>query len=319
VTYNELFVAVKNYLQNDFPSNVWTNVVDTGVITSDGTSQINFFIQQAEERVYNTVQIPALRKNVTGLTTDGNKYLSCPSDFLSVFSMAVVDGSGNYEYLLNKDVNFIRGVYPNPTGEGLPKYYALFGPTVVTGTITDELSFILGPTPDANYTIELHYYYYPESIIQSPVVSLGAITAGSGYPNGTYYNTPLTGGVGTGAAADIVVSGGAVTSVSLVSGGVNYIIGNSLSAALNSGSGFSIPVTTIGNSNGRTWLGDNYSPVLLYGTIVEAYTFLKGEVDLIAQYEKKYQEALAQLNRLGTGLERGDAYRDGQAKIKVNP
>ncbi len=319
MTYNELFVAVKNYLQNDFPSNVWTNVVDTGVITSDGTSQINFFIQQAEERVYNTVQIPALRKNVTGLTTDGNKYLSCPSDFLSVFSMAVVDGSGNYEYLLNKDVNFIRGVYPNPTGEGLPKYYALFGPTVVTGTITDELSFILGPTPDANYTIELHYYYYPESIIQSPVVSLGAITAGSGYPNGTYYNTPLTGGVGTGAAADIVVSGGAVTSVSLVSGGVNYIIGNSLSAALNSGSGFSIPVTTIGNSNGRTWLGDNYSPVLLYGTIVEAYTFLKGEVDLIAQYEKKYQEALAQLNRLGTGLERGDAYRDGQAKIKVNP
>jgi hypothetical protein len=319
VTYNELFVAVKNYLQNDFPSNVWTNVVDTGVITSDGTSQINFFIQQAEERVYNTVQIPALRKNVTGLTTDGNKYLSCPSDFLSVFSMAVVDGSGNYEYLLNKDVNFIRAAYPNPTTEGLPKYYALFGPTVVSSTVTDELSFILGPTPDAAYNVELHYYYYPESIIQSPVASLGAITAGSGYPNGTYYNTPLTGGVGTGAAADIVVSGGAVTSVSLVSGGVNYIIGNSLSAALNSGSGFSIPVTTIGNSNGRTWLGDNYSPVLLYGTIVEAYTFLKGEVDLIAQYEKKYQEALAQLNRLGTGLERGDAYRDGQAKIKVNP
>jgi hypothetical protein len=239
MTYNELFIAVKNYLQNDFPTNTWTDVAGTGVTTSDGTNQINFFITQAEERIYNTVQIPALRKNVTGVTTDGNKYLSCPSDFLSVFSMAVIDGTGNYEYLLNKDVNFIRAAYPNPTTEGLPKYYALFGPTVVSSIITDELSFILGPTPDAAYNVELHYYYYPESI---------------------------------------TVAG-----------------------------------------DGRTWLGDSYSPVLLYSTLVEAYTFLKGEQDMIAQYEKKYQEALGQLNRLGTGLERGDAYRDGQAKIKVNP
>ena len=239
MTYNELFIAVKNYLQNDFPTNTWTDVAGTGVTTSDGTNQINFFITQAEERIYNTVQIPALRKNVTGVTTDGNKYLSCPSDFLSVFSMAVIDGTGNYEYLLNKDVNFIRAAYPNPTTEGLPKYYALFGPTVVSSIITDELSFILGPTPDAAYNVELHYYYYPESI---------------------------------------TVAG-----------------------------------------DGRTWLGDSYSPVLLYSTLVEAYTFLKGEQDMIAQYEKKYQEALGQLNRLGTGLERGDAYRDGQAKIKVSP
>jgi len=239
MTYNELFIAVKNYLQNDFPSNTWTNVAGTGTTTSDGTEQINTFIKQAEERIYNSVQIPALRKNVTGLTTSGNKYLSCPADFLSVFSMAAIDATGNYEYLLNKDVNFIRAAYPNPSSTGLPQYYALFGPTVVTSVITDELSFILGPTPNAIYTIELHYYYYPESIT---------------------------------VAAD-----------------------------------------------GRTWLGDNYSPVLLYGTMVEAYIFLKGEVDLMTAYEKKYQEAMGQLNRLGTGLERGDAYRDGQAKIKVNP
>jgi len=239
MTYNELFIAVKNYLQNDFPTNTWTDVAGTGVTTSDGTNQINFFITQAEERIYNTVQIPALRKNVTGVTTDGNKYLSCPSDFLSVFSMAVIDGTGNYEYLLNKDVNFIRAAYPNPTTEGLPKYYALFGPTVVSSVITDELSFILGPTPDAAYNVELHYYYYPESITVA--------------------------------------------------------------------------------ANGRTWLGDNYSPVLLYGTMLEAYIFLKGETDMMAVYKAKYDEALGQLNRLGTGLERGDAYRDGQAKIKVNP
>lgn len=319
MTYNELFIAVKDYLQNDFPSNAWTNIAGTGTTTINGTSQINFFIQQAEERVYNTVQIPALRKNVTGVTTGGNQYLSCPTDFLSVFSMAVIDDEGNYEYLLNKDVNFIRSAYPNPTTTGLPKYYALFGPTVVSSVISDELSFILGPTPDILYNVELHYYYYPESIIQNPVTTLGTITGGSGYTNGTYYNLPLTGGSGTGAIATIVVSGGTVTSVSLTNGGANYTVGNTLSASISGGSAFTVPVTAVGNTNGRTWLGDSYSPVLLYGTLVEAYTFLKGEPDMIVQYEKKYQEALAQLNRLGTGLERGDAYRDGQAKIKVNP
>ena len=223
MTYVQLVAAIKSYTQNyetDFVANIPT------------------FVKQTETRVYNTVQIPALRKNVTGVTTNGNKYLSCPADFLSVFSMAVIDGS-NYEYLLNKDVNFMRAAYPNASTTGLPKYYALFGPTVANNIITDELSFILAPTPDAAYSVELHYYYYPESI---------------------------------------------TTAV-----------------------------------DGRTWLGDNYDPVLLYGSLVEAYIFMKGEQDMMTYYEKKYQDALGQLNRLGTGLERGDAYRDGQAKIKVNP
>ena len=320
MTYNELFIAVKDYLQNDFPTNTWTNIAGSDVISSDGTEQINLFIKQAEERIYNSVQIPALRKNVTGVTTDGNKYLSCPTDFLSVFSMAVIDGDGNYEYLLNKDVNFIRAAYPNPNETGLPRYYALFGPTVAASIISDELSFILGPTPDDNYNVELHYYYYPESIVQSPVTSLGAITSGgSGYVNGTYYNVPLTNGTGNGASANIIISGGAVTSITLTNGGALYTVGNSLSVGLSAGLGFSVPVATVGNHDGRTWLGDSYSPVLLYGTLVEAYTFLKGDADLVGLYDKKYQEALSQLNRLGTGLERGDAYRDGQARIKVNP
>ena len=224
MTYVQLVAAIKSYTQN---------------YEDDFVASIPTFVTQAETRIYNTVQIPALRKNVTGLTTDGNKYLSCPSDFLSVFSMAVIDGTGNYEYLLNKDVNFMRASYPNPNTEGLPKYYALFGPTVTNNTITDELSFILAPTPDAAYSVELHYFYLPESITVAP--------------------------------------------------------------------------------DGRTWLGDNYDPVLLYGSLVEAYIFMKGEADIMAAYEKKYQDALMQLNRLGTGLERGDAYRDGQAKIKVNP
>lgn len=201
-------------------------------------ANIPVFVQQAEERIYNSVQIPALRKNVTGLTTVNNKYLSCPADFLSSFSLAVIDATGAYTYLLNKDVNFMREAYPNPnTDKGLPKFYALFGPTVASGTITTELSFILGPTPDLQYDVELHYYYYPQSIVTA----------------------------------------------------------------------------------GTSWLGDNYSPVLLYGSLVEAYIFMKGEQDMMAYYEKKFQDATSQLNRLGTGLERGDSYRDGQAKIKVNP
>ena len=307
MTYTELSNAIKSYTQN---------------YESDFVTNIPTFVTQAETRIYNTVQIPSLRKNVNGFTTGGNKYLSCPTDFLAVFSMAVIDGDGNYEYLLNKDVNFLRAAYPNPSSAGIPKYYSLFGPTVVSNIVIDELSFMLAPTPDDAYEIELHYYYYPESIIQSPIAALGAITGGSNYTNGSYFDVPLTGGSGTGALATIVVSGNTVTSVTLANGGSYYVVGDTLSVAstsIPSGSGFGIPVTAVTNSNGRSWLGDNYNPVLLYGSLVEAYTFMKGEQDVMAFYEKKYQDALGQLNRLGTGLERGDAYRDGQAKIKVNP
>jgi hypothetical protein len=189
---------------------------------------------QAEERIYNTVQIPSLRKNVTGNCATASKYLACPNDYLSTYSLAVINTDGTYEYLLNKDVNFIRQSYPNPTDTGLPRYYALFGSRL---NDPNELTFILGPTPNANYGAELHYFYYPESIVTS----------------------------------------------------------------------------------GTSWLGDNYSPALLYGSLVEAYTYMKGEADMVALYNSKYNEAMQQLNRLGTGLERGDAYRDGQAKIRVNP
>jgi len=137
----------------------------TALLTSTSTDQINRFIEQAEQRIYNSVQFPSLRKNVTGTITASNKYLSCPDDFLAPYSLAVFPyGGGEYTYLLNKDVNFMREAYPGPTSTGKPKYYALFGPTVSGTTISNELSFILGPTPDTTYSAELHYYYYPESI-----------------------------------------------------------------------------------------------------------------------------------------------------------
>jgi hypothetical protein len=235
MTYTELITAIQTYTENTFPA---TTLADSTVVSS--TTQLNRFITQAEQRIYNTVQFPSLRKNVTGSVTTSNKYLSCPEDFLSTYSLAVIDATGNYEYLLNKDVNFIRQAYPNPTTDvGIPKYYALFGPTVNTSTITNELSFIVGPTPDASYSVELHYYYYPVSITVS--------------------------------------------------------------------------------STGQTWLGDNFDTVLLYGSLVEAYTYMKGEADIIALYDTKYKEALSLAKRLGDGLERSDAYRSGQFRVGPLP
>lgn len=227
MNYTQLTDAICDYTQN---------------FDQDFIDNIPVFVEQAEERIFNTVQFPALRKNQYSLITVNNKYISLPNDFLSVFSLALVTGvvganldTGTYEYLLNKDVNFIRQAYPSPNDTGEPKYYALFGPTILNSAITTELSLILGPTPDAAYYVELHYFYYPTSIVTA----------------------------------------------------------------------------------GTSWLGDNYDPVLLYGSLVEAITFMKGEADMVALYNGKYTEALAQAKRLGDGLERGDAYRDGQYKQKV--
>lgn len=227
MTYTELIAAIQSYTENTFPE---TYLASGATVSS--TTQLNTFITQAEQRIFNTVQFPSLRRNVTGFTTINNKYLACPSDFLSSYSMAVIDADGNYEYLLNKDVNFIRQAYPQPTDLAIPKYYALFGPSYSN---SNELSFILGPTPDAVYSIELHYFFYPESITVSV--------------------------------------------------------------------------------DGHTWLGDNLDSVLLYGSLVEAYTFMKGEPDIIALYDGKYKEALALASRLGDGLERSDAYRSGQFRV----
>jgi len=285
-------------------------------------SSIPTFIQQAEDRIYNAVQIPALRKNVTGYMTLNNPYISLPSDWLANYSIAVVDSSGNYFYLVNKDVNFLREAYPVQSATAQPKYYALFGSQYAD---VNEMSLIVGPTPDQSYAVEMHYFYYPPTIVQGQITTFAStFTSGSGYTSGVYTNVPLTGGNGFNATATIQIVGGVVTTVTLDDGGSLYTSGDVLSFSAStisagSGTGFAISVATISNATGRSWLGDNYDPVLFYGAMREAMLFMKGEQDMVAYYEQKYQEALVQLNRLGTGLERGDAYRDGQAKIKVNP
>ena len=239
MNYTSLYNTIQTYTENQFP-----DVYLASGSTVSATTQINTFITQAEQRIYNSVQFPSIRKNQYAPITANNKYVSLPNDFLSVYSLALVTGvtggnldTGTYEYLLNKDVNFIRQAYPTPNDTGTPKYYALFGPTILNSAITNELSLIVGPTPDATYYVELHYYYYPESI------------------------------------------------------------------------------TTV--SSGQTWLGDNFDTVLLYGALVEAYTFMKGEADIIGLYDGKYKEALALAKRLGDGMERQDAYRSGQYRQAV--
>lgn len=208
MNYSELVAEIQSYTENQFE-----------------TADINTFIEQAEQRIYNTVQLPALRKNVTGNVTANNKYLSAPSDWLATFSLAVIDTSGNYTYLLDKDVNFVRSAYPQPIDTGLPVYYSLF----------DQNTFLLGPTPDAAYSMELHYYYYPASIVVA----------------------------------------------------------------------------------GTTWLGDNFDSSLLYGSLLEAYTYMKGEPDVIAQYQKRYDESMHLLKQLGDGKNRRDSYRSGQVRVPV--
>jgi len=225
MNYDTLFQTIKGYVENDFPSTTWTDPSGSTVSDLTSTEQINTFIKQAEQRVFNTVQLLDLRKNVTGNCSVGNKYLAVPTDWLANFSIAVVDSSGNYEYLLNKDVSFIRQAFPNPADTGLPMYYAYF----------DDKSYILGPTPDDSYAIELHYFYYPVSIVDA----------------------------------------------------------------------------------GTSWLGDNFDSVLLYGSILEAYTFMKGEQDIMTEYQKRYDESLALLKELGEGKNRQDMYRTQQVRYPV--
>ena len=314
MTYTELVTAIQSYTENQFPT-----VYLADGTTQSSTSQINRFIEQAEQRIYNTIQFPSLRANKTGALTAGNSYLSCPNDFLSVYSLAVIN-NGTYTYLINKDVNFIREGFPstNSTYYQQPQYYALFGPQY--GNVA-ELSFLLGPTPDQSYLVELHYYYYPPTIIQGSITALTIVNGGSGYTNGTYYDVPLTGGNGNSATATITVAAGIVTGITPTTGGALYSVGDVISASGSSigsgGSNFTASVSAVSNSTGTTWLGDNYDSVLLYGALVEAYTFMKGEADILALYNEKYKEALMEAKRLGDGLERQDAYRSGQYRQKV--
>lgn len=214
MNYAELTQAVQEYTEN---------------FEATFVSSIPTFVKQAEGRIYRSVLIPELRKNVTGSMTAGNRYLARPSDFLSAFSLAVIDGDGNYTYLYDKDMNFMREAYPSPATTGRPKYYGQFDGDAPTATG----NFLIGPTPDQNYSVELQYYYDPPSIVDT----------------------------------------------------------------------------------GTSWLGDNASAALLYGTLIEAYTFMKGDADIMGVYRERYGDALAHLGLIDVRSKR-DSYRDGDMRVE---
>jgi len=290
------------------------------------------FVQQAETRIYNSVNVPSLRKNVIGTMTLGNQYVALPLDWLANYSVATIDPTtGMYNYLINKDVNFMRQAYPYATNNGTayqgtptgtPKYYALFGSQYSN---VNEMTIMVAPAPDQAYPIEMHYYYYPPTIVQGIITGFSSITnSGSLYTPGVYPEVLLTGGNGSNATATITVgSSGSVTNITLDDGGVFYVAGDTLSFNASSigsgtGSGFTVNVYTVSNATGTSWLGDNYDPVLFYGAMREAQLFMKGEADIVSNYEAKYQEALLEFRRFCDGLDRGDAYRDGQTKLNIN-
>lgn len=303
MNYSELVTAVSDYCENTFP-----------------TVDMNTMIRNAEQNIYNSVQLANLRKNMTGTLSTGNQYLSAPDDFLSVYSLAVISPGGDYLYLLNKDVNFIREAYPNnsPSSRGMPKHYAIFGPN---STNTTELSFLVGPSPNLAYSVELHFYYLPESIVQAALSRIDIQNGGAGYANGVYFNVPLTGGSGNSATANITVVSGVVVSVTLSNRGCFYAAGNTLSASNSnlggSGSGLVLTVTNVTNAGGTTWLGDNFDTALFNGVMMEAIRFMKGDPDIVALYQQQFTQSLALLKNLGDGKQRMDAYRDGQVRNPV--
>ena len=297
--YAELVTAVQDYTENTFP-----------------TIDLNTMIRVTEQNIYNTVQLANLRKNVTGTFSTTSPYLAVPTDFLSVYSLAVIV-DGVYYYLLSKDVDFIREAYPNPTVKGIPQHFALFG---TRSNSVNDLTFIVGPTATSTYDAELHYYYYPESIVQRAIGSLGTIVPGSGYANRWYFNVALTGSSsGVGATANVQVSGGAVVAVNIVNPGCYYAVGESLTGTLGAtGSGFSVPVLTVSNENGETWVGEHFDAALLNGTLVEAIRYMKGEKDLVELYQTQYLQSIALLKNLGDGKQEADTYRDGMPRVKVS-
>lgn len=219
MNYTTLSATIQAYVENDFPTSV-------GSSSLTSAQQIATFVSQAEERIYNTVQLLALRKTASVTTVSGTSTIAAPADWLATYSMAALDPTTSaFTYLMNKDPQFIREAYPTVAATGAPLYYAL----------QDSSTFILGPTPNASYAISINYFYYPESI------------------------------------------------------------------------------TTATTS----WLGTNFSSVLLYGSLLEAYTFMKGEADMIANYQKRYDDAMVQLKQLAEGKNRQDTYRTLQVRYPV--
>ena len=315
MNYQQLFNTIKTYTENEFPSTTFTGTDGSTSVTTLSNTQVNTFITEAETRIYNSVQLPSLRRNVTGTLTASNQYLSLPSDFLSVYSVAVFssDYTVPYTYLLNKDVNFIREAYPIPTSLGVPKYYALFG------------SQTTGQAAPTSYTYT--EYNFTATAGQTVFTVTASFSTVQVYLNGVFLvsgtdyttsnlNVILTTGASAGDILSVLAFNGSTGTASTLNA-LSLILGPTPDASYQAELHYfyyPVSITVAGTS----WLGDNYDPALLYGALLEAAVFMKAEQDIIGMYTAKYVEAIAQLKRLGDGLERNDAYRKGQTSLPYN-
>jgi hypothetical protein len=274
-TYTELKNSIKDYTENQETTFV---------------SHLSDFISTAEERIFKSVDLDFFRKNVNGTTTSGNQFLAVPDDYLASFSISIVN-SGNREFLMHKDVNFLQEYSPSTTATGTPKYYALF----------DSNNFLLAPTPNAAFTAELHYYYRPASLTVSEFVLTVSSVSGTFVDNET-----LTGG--TSGATTTVSEALTSTTMRIVIPSTDFTVGETVTGGTSGATG---TVVSTSSDTTQTWLSENAPNAMLYGSLVEAYTYMKGEPDVMKMYGDRFSESLIRLKDYAEARENADAYRDG--------
>ena len=274
-TFTTLRNAVEQYTQNDEATFV---------------SNIDLFVRMAEERILKSVQLTVFQKNASGSMTSDNQFLAVPSDFISPLSLSITNSS-NFDFLLFKDIEFVQTYNPNPATTGVPKYYAQF----------DINSFVLAPTPNTGFTTTLSYFYRPTSITQELLI----LTVGA---SGSFSTTETITGGTSGVVTTISALPSSTTMTVVVPSGT-FTNGETITGGT---SGATTTVTSTGADTGTTWLSENAELTLLYGTLVEAYTFMKGETDMLSLYNNRFMESLSRLKNVGEAKEISDEYRTGQ-------
>jgi len=276
-TYTQLKTAIEDYTENNETSFV---------------RNLPLFIRLTEERILKNVQLSLFRKNSAGAMTQNNKYLAVPSDFLAPFALSFTDSDSNTSFVEYKDPEFIQMYTPNSATTGAPKYYGMF----------DLNNFILGPTPNSSYSAELHYFHRPESLTQSSYTLTLTSVVGTFTTSDT-----ITGGTsGESSGVDLVPSG---TSLVVVIPSSNYVVGETITASPSGATGV---ISAIGADTTLTWLSENAELAMLYGSLTEAYTYMKGDPTLMQLYTQKFGESVSRLKNLGEALEVTDEYRTGQ-------
>mgnify|MGYP003627216451 FL=1 len=278
-TYTQLKASIQDYTDNNETTFV---------------SNLNRFIESAEQRIFSTVDLEYFRKNVSGTMTSGNQFLAVPDDYLASFSLSI-ENSSSKEFLLQRDVNFLQEYNPNSSTTGVPKYYSLY----------DINTFIIAPTPNANFSTELHYYYRPVGLADSKfTLTVSNVT-------GTFVNNETITG-GTSAETTTINSITSATQLVVIIPTGTFTVGETVTGGTSGATG--VVVSTSADTT-LTWVSENAPNAILYGSLFEAYTYMKGEPDMLELYNGRFSEALSRIKDLGEARENTDAYRDGLVRM----